>query len=109
MCERRDLGAALGERAERKGGEIREGRFRPRDLNQEIFEPSLYLYDAYPGGIGLSEPLYHLSNELLLRVGQLITGCPCKNGCPSCVGPAGEQGDKIKGATLAILECLCER
>ena len=107
MCDRRDLGAAIGERAHRNGREIREGNLRARDLTQEIFEPNLYLYDAYPGGIGLSEPLYQLATQLWARVRELITACPCKTGCPSCVGPADEGRDRTKDAALAILECLC--
>lgn len=107
MCDRRDLGAAIGERAHRTAGEIREGNFRTPDLNQELFEPNLYLYDAYPGGIGFSEPLYQLSSALLMRVRELIAACPCKNGCPSCVGPASESQDRTKDTALAILEGLC--
>jgi DEAD/DEAH box helicase domain-containing protein len=74
---------------------------------KEFFEPNLYLYDAYPGGIGFSEPLYRLHDLLLRRTRELIVACPCDNGCPSCVGPAGEKSEMTKEATLAILEKLC--
>ncbi len=73
---------------------------------EEFFEPNLYLYDAYPGGIGFSEPLFHLSDELLRRTRELIHACPCENGCPSCVGPA-EAGMQTKEVALAILDRLC--
>mgnify|MGYP003579157974 CR=1 FL=1 len=49
--------------------------------------PTLYLYDNYPGGIGLSEPLWHRQHELLARAHQLIRACACRAGCPACVGP----------------------
>src|SRR6202042_698483 len=74
---------------------------------KEFFEPNLYLYDAYPGGIGFSEPLFRVHDILLRRTRELIVGCPCEQGCPSCVGPAGEKCEKTKEAALAILERLC--
>jgi len=67
----------------------------------------LYLYDAYPGGIGFSEPLYRLHEILLRRTRELVSACPCGNGCPSCVGPVGEKSERTKQAALAILDQLC--
>jgi DEAD/DEAH box helicase domain-containing protein len=72
----------------------------------EFFEPNLYLYDAYPGGIGFSEPLFRVCDLLLARTRALIESCECEAGCPSCVGPAGERGEKAKEAALAILSRL---
>jgi len=43
---------------------------------------------------------------LINRTRELIAGCPCEKGCPSCVGPAGETGERAKPAALAILEKL---
>jgi DEAD/DEAH box helicase domain-containing protein len=44
---------------------------------------------------------------LLRRTRELIAACPCENGCPSCVGPAGEKSERTKEAALAILDHLC--
>src|ERR1035437_4399461 len=111
MCDGRDLGTAIGERPASPGSEI-ECEEAP-DLQsvtalaeKEFFEPNLYLYDAYPGGIGFSEPLYRAHQMLLSKTRELIAGCPCENGCPSCVGPVGERGERAKDAALAILSCL---
>ncbi|MGH9435625.1 MAG: Zn-binding domain-containing protein, partial [Terriglobia bacterium] len=68
-----------------------------------LFEPNVYLYDNYPGGVGLSEPLFRLSSELIESTRMLITNCPCPSGCPSCVGPIGEIGEKGKLVALALL------
>ena len=109
MCDRRDLGTAMGERPPSAGSEIDWEDFaapRTSDVT-EFFEPNLYLYDAYPGGIGFSEPLYRISNLLLERTRELISACPCENGCPSCVGPAGDRSEKTKNVALAILGRLC--
>ena len=51
------------------------------------FEPTVYLYDNYPGGVGLSEPLWERQAELLQRAESLVDACDCRAGCPSCVGP----------------------
>jgi ATP-dependent helicase YprA (DUF1998 family) len=108
MCDRRDLGTAIGERPPSPGldlewPEIDMGRGASGD-EPEYFEPNLYLYDAYPGGIGFSEPLYLTADILLARTRELIAACPCEKGCPSCVGPAGELGEQGKEAALLILE-----
>ena len=51
------------------------------------FEPTVYLYDNYPGGVGLSEPLFQRQAELLQRAQSLVEACDCRAGCPGCVGP----------------------
>jgi DEAD/DEAH box helicase domain-containing protein len=111
MCDRRDLGTAVGERPASPGVETEWQEFStamndPAEL-KEYFEPNLYLYDAYPGGIGFSEPLYRVHELLLERTRELIASCPCDSGCPSCVGPAGTKSERTKEAALAILEGLC--
>lgn len=111
MCDRRDLGTAVGERPPSPGVET-EWQDAPRsiaklDEEREFFEPNLYLYDAYPGGIGFSEPLFRVHDLLLRRTREMIAACPCESGCPSCVGPAGEKSERTKEAALAILDRLC--
>jgi DEAD/DEAH box helicase domain-containing protein len=111
MCDRRDLGTAVGERPPSPGIETEwqepaAAITNPAEM-KEFFEPNLYLYDAYPGGIGFSEPLYRVYDLLLKKTRELIVGCPCEQGCPSCVGPAGEKSEHTKEAALAILERLC--
>ncbi len=71
-------------------------------------QPVVILYDMIPAGIGLSEALYDLHDDLLSRSLELVTNCSCHNGCPSCVGPAGINGVGGKEETLALLSFLCE-
>jgi DEAD/DEAH box helicase domain-containing protein len=68
--------------------------------------PSVVLYDRIPAGIGFSERLFELHDELILRALELVSGCACDSGCPSCVGPGGENGYGGKAETLAILKEL---
>jgi DEAD/DEAH box helicase domain-containing protein len=91
MCDPRDLGTAITE-------EIAGGL--------GAWEPNLYLYDSYPGGIGQSLPLFEQSTRLLNGAQDLIQNCRCASGCPSCVGPVGEIGDKGKEVSLAVLKLL---
>jgi DEAD/DEAH box helicase domain-containing protein len=68
--------------------------------------PSVVLYDLVPAGIGFSQKLYEMHDELLAHAVELIRACGCADGCPSCVGPAGENGMGGKQETLAILREL---
>jgi DEAD/DEAH box helicase domain-containing protein len=110
MCDRRDLGTAVGERPPSVASEINWEDFassaNPSEA-KEYFEPNLYIYDGYPGGIGISEPLYGACDTLLNRTLELISACACENGCPSCVGPTADRNERTKEVTLQILDRLC--
>jgi len=112
MCDCRDLGIAIGERPPAPGAPT-EIPAMPADAlaaasanAREFFQPNLYLYDAYPGGIGFSEPLFRAHDLLIRQTRDLIAACPCDSGCPSCVGPAGDLAPRAKEAALAILDRL---
>ena len=91
MCDPRDLGVSITE-----------------DIAGSLtaFEPNLYLYDNYPGGIGQSAALYKLAARLLDGAAKLLAACPCEAGCPSCVGPIGEVGERGKEVAGRILKEL---
>ena len=113
MCDARDLGTAIGERPP-SIADASSDDFAPMRMEdaistdaKEFFEPNLYLFDAYPGGIGFSEPLFRVHDLLLSKTRELIAACGCENGCPSCVGPASDLAPRTKEAALAILDRLC--
>ncbi len=91
MCDPRDLGIAISE-----------------DISESArsFEPDLFLFDNYPGGIGQSQPLFALTARLLASALDVLQGCSCDAGCPACVGPIGEVGERGKEAALEILKKL---
>ena len=91
MCDPRDLGVSITE-----------------DIAGSLtaFEPNLYLYDNYPGGIGQSAALFKLAPRLLDGAAKLLAACPCLVGCPSCVGPIGEVGERGKEVAGRILKEL---
>ena len=72
--------------------------------------PTVYLCDSYPGGIGLADRLYDLDTEVLRAALDLVAGCGCEAGCPSCVGPSNEVGEGAKaGAQRALSELVHRR
>ena len=105
MCDGHDLGASIDgvslEGPNRVGGTVRGER--PSELSAE---PTIFLYDNYPGGIGLSEPLFGMHDVLLEQTRELIETCPCASGCPSCVGPEGAAGPLAKAVALTLLQRL---
>jgi DEAD/DEAH box helicase domain-containing protein len=102
MCDGHDIGLSVDggslERSTRTGG---AGGGIPEPL---AVEPNIFIYDNYPGGIGFSRPLFDMHTLLLERTRDLIVGCPCASGCPSCVGPEGNTGPHAKMVASAILE-----
>ena len=97
MCDPRDLGRTLGD-GENEGAA--PGR-DPLARRTGGFDPTLFLFDSIPGGVGLAERLYERSAELLGRARQLIESCACAGGCPACVGPAEvDEGRKLLALTL---------
>lgn len=88
----------------------------PRDIGvvTEVKSPfthraTVTIYDRVPGGIGFAPKLYELHPTLLEGAHDLIEGCPCLSGCPSCVGPALEVGPRGKRLTVGILKLLLGR
>ena len=71
------------------------------------FRPTLYLYDNYPGGIGITAPLYDLREQVIERSIELVAECACKLGCPACVGPIlASENEKRLAPKLAALKVL---
>ena len=103
MCDAHDIGISVDggsiERQIRTGGAANA----PAEVSAE---PHIFIYDNYPGGIGFSRPLYEMHLDLLERTRQLIDGCPCASGCPSCVGPEGNTGPHAKQVASSILHAV---
>ena len=85
MCDPRDLGVLAQVQAPFTG------------------RPTLYLYDAVPGGVGLTERLFGLVDELIRTSREALKSCGCADGCPACVGPAIEIGSRGKATVAELL------
>nr|WP_151706045.1 DEAD/DEAH box helicase [Weizmannia acidilactici] len=66
-------------------------------------KPTIFFYDRYPGGIGLSEKIYAGAHEILEAAKSMVSSCPCEDGCPSCIGAETSAGD-AKGAAIKLLD-----
>jgi len=86
MCDPRDLGAYAETRS------------------SQTNEPTVFVYERYPGGVGMSARLFELHAQVLQAAEQVAAECPCPQGCPSCVGPALQVGERGKLVTQRLLE-----
>jgi DEAD/DEAH box helicase domain-containing protein len=116
LAELRDIGRSVGDgegqwsavlgpdgRGQARGLDGSEADLARRD---RPFRPTVFLYDNYPGGIGLAAPLHGLRAEVVERAIELVSRCPCEHGCPACVGPVladRKQRHTPKSAALTVL------
>ncbi len=70
--------------------------------------PTLVIYEGVPAGVGFSERLYELHDELLAASLELVRDCQCRSGCPACVGPPGDIGPDTKDVTRQLLAILIQ-
>ena len=70
--------------------------------------PAIVFYEEVAGGIGLTKQLYHIHDQLLQTAYDVVTTCSCEDGCPSCVGPGGENGQGGKQEAIALLKSLLD-
>ena len=75
-------------------------------LNPVTRAPTLVIYERVPAGVGFSQRLYELHDELLVAATELVSDCQCRSGCPACVGPPGDIGPDTKEATRQLLGIL---
>jgi DEAD/DEAH box helicase domain-containing protein len=75
----------------------------------QVEKTAIFIYDGYPGGVGLAQRGYEVVLELFQKTLDLIRACECENGCPSCIiSPKCGNGNKPldKRAAVVILEFL---
>jgi DEAD/DEAH box helicase domain-containing protein len=91
MCDARDIGIHSDPQAD-----LAEG------------QPIVVIYDLAPAGLGFSQRLFEIHAELIQKALEMVEDCPCSDGCPSCVGPGGENGYGGKPEAVALLNILRE-
>ena len=119
LSEPQDIGRAVGDGnakwfatvGSNGRGTLRNNEGEALDpLSLHQFTPTLFLYDNYPGGIGISEPLFARKTTVVEHAHRLVTDCECEHGCPSCIGPilASDEvrGYSPKAVALTILTLL---
>ena len=121
MAEIQDLGRAVGDGQGSWFAVLgNDGRGQLRGPNNEAldrvpgdrFEPTLFLYDNFPGGVGLSAPLFDAAGQLVEDALGLVQGCACAAGCPACIGPVlpgdEQRAQTPKQAALTVLALLAQ-
>ena len=68
--------------------------------------PTVIIYEGIPAGIGFSQHLFDIHPDLMKNAYELVLQCECYDGCPSCVGPGGENGLGGKNETLALIQAI---
>jgi DEAD/DEAH box helicase domain-containing protein len=68
-------------------------------------KPTIFFYDRYPGGIGLSEKIHSGMSVVFAETKKMIEHCKCQTGCPSCIGN-DTVGETAKSDTLKIIEAF---
>lgn len=108
MCDLRDLGLAVVDTLQdRRIFQYQLRRKEAVDPLRMSFQPNIYLYDKYPGGIGFSKTLYDEHLTLFRAVESLVRNCSCQNGCPSCIGAPLIVSPRTKEAVYWLLgHCL---
>ncbi len=88
----------------------------PRDLSVlpmmravQSQKPTIFIWELYPGGVGYCQKLFHIYREVAQTGLLLVRKCACRNGCPSCVGPALEVGEKGKAGAMKLLHYLANQ
>jgi DEAD/DEAH box helicase domain-containing protein len=113
MSDIRDVDWCIGDKSGdwyvRRGSNRRvrtESPNQPVNVMENAYDPTVFIFDAYPGGIGFSENLFERHDELIRAVRSVITSCQCEHGCPMCVGPLLEVGPSAKDAAVKILDLM---
>ena len=100
MCEPQDINRTLGEG-------YQDGEQLPAKTvtSRPERNPTIFLFDAQPGGVGLAQRMYQRRAELVERAQQLIQTCPCEAGCPACIGPHVGNGTLKRIAAQLLERC----
>jgi DEAD/DEAH box helicase domain-containing protein len=112
MCDLHDVGVSIGDNSTGESLPPRnmpvraQGQDGTPPVMEADFEPNIFIYDNFPGGIGLSPSLFALETELLDHALRTLEACPCRDGCPSCVGATNESGRDAKKVAREILHRL---
>ncbi len=88
-------------------------RCQPSDLglsteikSRHFDRPAIHLYDRVMGGVGLSTSLFRDHREVFAAALEVVDACPCRRGCPACVGPVEEVGARGKETAGRVLHHL---
>src|SRR5207302_4972886 len=104
MCDLRDLGLSVIDTIQdHKLYQYQLRRPETAPGVRKEFQPNIYLYDKYPGGVGFSKVLFEQRERLFSAVDSLVRKCDCETGCPSCIGAPLMYSPNTKTVVLWLL------
>lgn len=127
MCDPRDLEVTIGSVSEDSWLSVGFEGVALRDTHGELvtlepdeehlagrvgpvlYDPTIFIYDRFPGGVGFGEGLYDTHTDLMQLARQLVDGCECESGCPSCVGPTDPDRRGVRRLVSEVLTRLTYR
>jgi DEAD/DEAH box helicase domain-containing protein len=71
----------------------------------------VFIYDGYPGGVGIAERGFSRAEEHLRATLEAVRDCRCEAGCPSCIqSPKCGNGNEPldKGAAVRLMGAILE-
>jgi len=70
----------------------------------ELQKSAVFIYDGHPGGVGLAQRGFDVIEDLLQKTLDVVSGCECEEGCPSCIhSPKCGSGNKPLDKAAAVL------
>jgi DEAD/DEAH box helicase domain-containing protein len=107
MCEPRDIGQAIGDKSAPPPVSGVASKRAPVSVAE--FDPTLFLFDHVPGGVGLAERIYEIADKLLGQTRLMIAACPCESGCPACVGPTDTTAPRKTTSLLMLSRMIGDK
>ena len=109
MCSVHDIGHCVGDQSAEWfsiSGVTFRGSYSFDETGDGSFAPTIFLFDRFAGGIGLSPQAFRVLPELLARTYEMICDCDCESGCPACIGPAHADIHNPKVIALELLRLM---
>jgi len=109
MCSVQDMGHCVGDQSAKWfsiSGVSFRGSYSFDETAEDTFSPTIFLFDRRAGGVGLAPRVYDVIPELNVRAYELIRGCGCESGCPSCIGPGSIEVYNPKEVALGLLSLM---
>lgn len=113
MCEPRDLGVSLAMASgswfaplDPFGGQMFQA---PVHIIASEVSMNMFVFDRYPGGIGLSEQIFEIGARIVHAAYDLVSRCDCRSGCPGCIGPTNQPKSTLKPVAINFLADLTRR
>lgn len=110
MCSVHDLGHCVGDRSAKWfsiSGVSFRGSYSFDETGENLFAPTIFLFDRRSGGVGLAPAVFRSLDQLSANALNMISKCQCKAGCPACIGPSrADETANPKKIAIELLQAM---